>query len=464
MPEEIGRFIIESGQCCAGSASLLKLTYRKGWRLEMNANYREYYWHTLDNAAKLYSCVSTENISNVFRISAMLSEPIQPEPLHQALEETLEEIPFFRVKMRKGFFWYYFETNYSKSLLREDNSPPCARMERSSNRGYLFRLTYLKRHIHFEVFHALADGNGAIIFLETLLYRYLRALHPQEIPSGLAVRQDTPSLKALEENSFIHHTPPPKGSGIPAKVAKAFHIDGVRTFRGGIKIIQGYCSAKAVVKLARAEGVTLTAYLTALLAFSIYTQNYQYSRRDRPIIINVPINLRNLYESSTLRNFFACVNISFHPQGENLPFGAFLKEAARQLEEGQKEEKIAEQIRRNVTAEKNPAMRAVPLFLKNPVLNYMFLRNDKGQTCTVSNMGRISFPEELNPFIERLEVIVPATFSQSVKLGIVSYGDVLACSFSSRIEETDIQRYFFRFLREQGIEITLGCNEASATT
>ena len=51
----------------------------------MNENYREYYWHTLDNAAKLYSCVSTENISNVFRISAMLSEPVQPEILYQAL-------------------------------------------------------------------------------------------------------------------------------------------------------------------------------------------------------------------------------------------------------------------------------------------------------------------------------------------------------------------------------------------
>ena len=71
----------------------------------MNENYQEYYWHTLDNAAKLYSSVSTENITNVFRISAMLSEEVQPEILQEALEKTLEEIPFFRVKMRKGFFW-----------------------------------------------------------------------------------------------------------------------------------------------------------------------------------------------------------------------------------------------------------------------------------------------------------------------------------------------------------------------
>lgn len=427
----------------------------------MNENYREYYWHTLDNAAKLYSCVSTENITNVFRISAMLSEPVQPDQLQLALEKTMEEIPFFRVKMRKGFFWYYFETNYSKPIIREDQTLPCTRMDRVSNHGYLFRLSYLGRHIHFEVFHALADGSGAIIFLQTLLYRYLRAIYPEKIPSGLSMRQDSPSLKAMEENSFVHHTSAPKGSGIPSKVVKAFHIDGVRTFHGGMKVIQGYCSAKEIVRLARAEGVTLTAYLTALLAFSIYTQNYQYGRRDRPIIVNVPINLRNLYESSTMRNFFACVNLEFHPRQDNLPFQSFLREAANQLEEGQKTERLSEQISRNVTAERNPAMRVVPLFLKNPVLNYMFLRNEKGQTCTVSNMGRINLPEALKPYVQRIEVIIPATYSQTIKLGLVSCGDVLACSFTSRIEETDIQRFFFRFLREQGVEIQIGCNEAA---
>jgi len=429
----------------------------------VNENYQEYYWHTLDNAAKLYSCVSTENITNVFRISVKLAEEIQPEILQTALEETLEEIPFFRVKMRKGFFWYYFETNFTKPRVQEDESLPCSPMDRSKNKGYLFRLYYHSCHIHFEVFHALTDGNGAVIFLQTLLYRYLRGLYPDKIPSGLTVRQDTPSLKAMEENSFMHHTSAPKGSGIPAKVVKAFHIDGVRTFRGGMKIIQGFCSAKKAVSLARSEGVTLTVYLTALLAYSIYSQNYQYGRRDKPIVINVPINLRNLYGSSTMRNFFACVNLSFQPVEENLPFRSFLEETMKQMQDGQKEEKLAEQISRNVTAERNPAMRAVPLFLKNPVLNYMFLRNEKGQTCTVSNMGRIVLPQDLAPFVQRMEVIIPATYNQNVKLGLVSCGDVLACSFSSRIEEKDIQRFFFRFLREQGLELSLGCNETAKT-
>ena len=422
---------------------------------------KELNWSRLDNTANLFPAIATDRTTNVYRLSVALCEEVNAQVLQSALENILPWFDSMNVRMRTGAFWYYFETNFSRLQVQEDHFLPCTPMDRAANKGYLFRLYYRGRHIHFEVFHALADGNGAVVFLQTLLYRYLRELHSEKIPSGLSIRQDTPSLKAMEENSFMHHTTAPKGSGIPAKVVKAFHIDGVRTFRGGMKIVQGFCSAKKAVALARAEGVTLTTYLTALLAFSIYSQNYQYSRRDKPIIINVPINLRNLFESSTMRNFFACVNLSFLPLEESLPFRSFLEETMRQMENGQKEDKLAEQISRNVTAERNPAMRAVPLFLKNPVLNYMFLRNERGQTCTVSNMGRIVLPEALMPFVQRMEVIIPATYSQNIKLGLVSCGDVLTCSFSSRIEENDIQRFFFRFLREKGLEIRLGCNEAA---
>lgn len=430
----------------------------------MNRNYQEYYWHTLDNAAKLYSCVSTDAITNVFRISAMLTEPVQPEVLERALNATLDELPFFRVKMRKGLFWYYFETNFAKPLVREDRTFPCTRMERTANNCYLFRMVYLGCHVHFEVFHALADGNGAIIFLKSVLYHYLRELYPEQIPSGLHLYQDHSSFKAMEENSFaqyVRHTP-----DMIRKAERSYHVDGVRMFRGEMRTIQGYCSAKAVVKLAKEKGVTLTAYLAGLTAYAIYTQNQRHSRNHQPIIINVPINLRNLYDSDTIRNFFACINLRFNVESFSLLsaeslFDFFVQEAARQLKEGQTPEALSVQFSQNVKAEQNPLLRVVPLVLKNPVLRHMFRRNEKGQTCTVSNMGRVELPEEMQPFFKRFEVILPATPSQPIKLGLVSYGDVLACSFSSRIEETDIQRFFLRFLQERGVEITVGCNEVT---
>lgn len=430
----------------------------------MNKNYQEFYWHTLDNAAKLYSCVSTDAITNVFRFSALLTEPVRPDVLERALDAALEELPFFRVKMRRGLFWYYFETNFAKPQVREEYAFPCSRMDRSANRCYLFRVTYLDRHIHLEMFHALADGNGAIVLFKSVLYHYLRELYPDAVPSGLRLYQDQTSLKAMEENSFaryVRSTP-----DMLRKAERAFHVDGVRMFRGEMRVIQGYCSVKSVLGLAKGMGVTLTVYLSGLMAYAVYTQYQRHSHGKGPIIISVPINLRNLYDSDTVRNFFACINLKFAPEnfalhsGDDL-FSRFVQEAARQLKEGQTAEALSAQFSQNVKAEQNPLLRVVPLALKNPVLRYLFRRNEKGQTCTVSNMGRMDLPEEMRPFFERFEVVLPATPAQPVKLGLVSYGDVLACSFSSRIEETDIQRFFLRFLQEQGVEITIGCNEVT---
>ncbi len=430
----------------------------------MNRNYQEFYWHTLDNAAKLYSCVSTDAITNVFRISVMLSQPVQPQVLEQALAKALEELPLFRVKMRKGFFWYYFETNFAKPIVREDYAFPCARIDRSTNNCYLFRMNYLGCHLHFEVFHALADGNGAIVFLKTVLYHYLKALYPQQIPAGLVLYQDLPSLRAMEENSFVKYVQ--KTREMVRRMQRSFHVEGVRMFPGEMRVIQGYLSAGEILKLARAKGVTLTAYLAALMGYSIYTQNQRHTKNTCPIVVNVPINLRNLYDSDTMRNFFACINIRFDTDHlavceQKGLFDCFLEQAARQLKEGQTPQALSAQFSQNVKAEQHLLLRAVPLVLKNPVLRYMFRRNEKGQTCTVSNLGRVELPEQMKPFVRRVEVVLSATPSQPVKLGLVSYGDLLACSFSSRIEETDIQRFFFRFLREQGANITVGCNEVT---
>ena len=50
-------------------------------------------WMRLDNAAKLYPAVRTKNWSNVFRLSATLTELIDPAFLQSALESTIKRFP-----------------------------------------------------------------------------------------------------------------------------------------------------------------------------------------------------------------------------------------------------------------------------------------------------------------------------------------------------------------------------------
>jgi hypothetical protein len=54
----------------------------------------EYYWNRLDNAAKLFPAVSDVNSANVFRVSARVTQPVEPAILQVALETTLARCVF----------------------------------------------------------------------------------------------------------------------------------------------------------------------------------------------------------------------------------------------------------------------------------------------------------------------------------------------------------------------------------
>ena len=81
-------------------------------------------WRKLDNTAKIFPIISNKNFSSVFRLSCVLSENIQKEMLYDALIQTLETFKVFKVKLKKGFFWYYFETNLKSPIIEEEHTYP----------------------------------------------------------------------------------------------------------------------------------------------------------------------------------------------------------------------------------------------------------------------------------------------------------------------------------------------------
>ena len=66
-------------------------------------------WYRLDNAAVLYSSLQREKYSPVYRFSAVMTEPVDPEALQRAVDEAMPRFPGFRVKLSRGVFWHYFE-------------------------------------------------------------------------------------------------------------------------------------------------------------------------------------------------------------------------------------------------------------------------------------------------------------------------------------------------------------------
>ncbi|MCT1403706.1 hypothetical protein M4D81_32380 [Paenibacillus sp. p3-SID867] len=60
------------------------------------------------------------------------------------------------------------------------------------------------------------------------------------------------------------------------------------------------------------KGVTITAYLTAILIMAVHAATMTInSESQESIVISLPVNLRKLFPSISLRNFFTVINIEY---------------------------------------------------------------------------------------------------------------------------------------------------------
>lgn len=158
-------------------------------------------WYALDNSAKIYTGSMSRSWAALYRVSVTLTEPIRPELLQTALEQTLRRIPSFALSLRRGFFWYYLEENHKTPHVEPDVNNPCKRIIRRENDDFLFRVRYYRCRIAVEVFHSLADGSGAMTFLKTLTARYLELLgHPVEATDGVLDCSEPPHPEETEDS------------------------------------------------------------------------------------------------------------------------------------------------------------------------------------------------------------------------------------------------------------------------
>lgn len=122
-------------------------------------------WYRLDNAGILYSALQREEYSAIYRFSALMTEPVRPAALQNAIDRVLPRFPSFAVRIRRGLFWYYLEPNTAPGpFLKADVANPCNPVRFREDNGWLVRFYYYRNRISLEVFHALSDGAGARSF------------------------------------------------------------------------------------------------------------------------------------------------------------------------------------------------------------------------------------------------------------------------------------------------------------
>ena len=116
-------------------------------------------WYKLDNMGVYYASTKDRKNPTVFRFTATMKDDVDVINLRVALEDTMEVYPNFNVTLKKGLFWYYLEEEHHLPDIKEENKAVCARVYRSEY-DILYRVSYYKKRINFEVSHILSDGRG----------------------------------------------------------------------------------------------------------------------------------------------------------------------------------------------------------------------------------------------------------------------------------------------------------------
>ncbi len=416
-------------------------------------------WRRLDNTANIFPVIASESMSQVFRVSVTLKKEVRPELLQQALEDILPHISNFRVRLRRGLFWYYFEENTKIPVVQKETRYPCRYIDPYSNRQFLFRVTYYERRINLEMFHGLTDGMGAADFLKALTCRYLQLAEGEE---GAEFSGDEKPVfhKFFVEDSYLknyQNIPHRSYSSRPA-----YRLEGHYLPVGISQILHIYADLKELKKVCHGHGVSITKYLAAVVIWSIWQEYLEGKAWDQPVVLNLPINLRAFFGSDTMANFFAVTMIGCLFKEPDMDFDHLLGIVSRQMDRKIAKKRLEECISYNVSNEKKWYLRVTPLVIKSIVLKLVFRLKDRAYTMTLSNIGPVSVDERYQDEIERFHVIIGVSRRQPVKCTVCSYGEEVVITFASVFSDNHLQRGFMDKLHEDGISLRVEGNDPSA--
>lgn len=424
-------------------------------------NHKDFKWFKLDNAAKIYPASHSKSWSNLYRMSATLNEEIDLNTLNQAIKNTIPRFPSLAARLSEGLFWYYLRPVSVPPDIMSEYSYPLAYMTKKEMKTCAFRIIVYRKRIAVEIFHALTDGTGGVIFLKTLVAEYLELKYAIEIPCehGVLSRKEKPKHYEVED-SFLKNAAPIKES---RKDTNAWKIDGTPEEDGYLNITNFQIDSDTIVNLAKQKNVTVNTYLSAIIMKSILNLQFdlvQDPKRYKPVKLLIPINLRPLFGSRTLRNFALYAIPELDPRLGDYTLDEIISIVHHKVGITATKKNMSKMIETNVSDERKVALRLVPLFIKNLIMKMVFNSVGEKKSClSFSNLGKIYLPDIMTQYVNRIDFILGPQAQAPYNCSAYTYNGILNVTFSRNIKESRLETYFFRELQALGIEATVQSNQ-----
>ena len=417
-------------------------------------------WMRLDNAAKIYPAAKRRNWNNFFRLSATLTEPVDTEVLRRALDVTVRRFPSIAVRLRRGAFWYYLEEIPKAPAIQAEKSCPLAHAPFYEVRQCAFRVLVYHERIAVEFFHALTDGTGALVFLKSLLAEYLSQKYGLVIPAekGVLGRLEEPSAEEVED-SFARYAGDVK---LSRREATAYHLSGTPEPDGYKDIVTMMIPADKLRDCARGFGISVTELLCAAMMQAILDiQAKDVPRRAarKPVKVLLPVNLRTLFPSATLRNFASYITPEIDPRMGDCSFDELCQLVHHKMGMENNRRTMRAKFAANVASERSPVLRVMPLFIKNLAMKAVFDTVGECKSCLcLSNLGRVELPEVMTPYVTRMDFIIGVQARAPHNCGVITWNGTAYINCIRNIREPALELAFYHVLHRLGLPVKVESN------
>ena len=413
------------------------------------------FWFSLDNAAKIFPAIITEEVTTVFRLTAVLKDPVKISALRKAVLTAEKRFPFYKVQLKKGFFWYYLEHLPRHIPIVADHQGYCRKFSKGE---LLIRIPVKNNRVSIEFSHILTDGGGGFEFLRTVLVLYAQACG-RKIPEEYQFQNPEEQISKEEyedayKRYFKEDIPP------TIKKTKAFHYPYPPKPPPRFERLNVTLSLQEIKRVADEKGVSLTVYLVAVYLFTLQDiyenlSGFKKYKKNKVLRVQVPINLRRIFPSKTMRNFSLFVMPEIDLRLGHYTFGEIIKTVYHQVQLETDEKLINKNISRNVGSEKKIYVRSIPLVIKSLILRMKHKSLGPSQySGVVTNLGKAKLPVETEDMIDHF-VITPPPPDDLLKIncGIIGFDDKLVLSFGNITTSGEFEQKFLEFIEARGIQV-----------
>ncbi|MDO4478821.1 MAG: hypothetical protein Q4B73_07270 [Lachnospiraceae bacterium] len=412
-------------------------------------------WYNVDNVSKVFLASYNKRDTRCIRVTCTLKEMIEPELLQEALTQTVEAMPQYQVRIRRGFFWHYLDPTDAMPVVSEEDGRLYPLLYGPNHKGLLhYKVSYYRCRITLEIFHVLCDGTGALEFLNALVGHYLKLKYPAALTAYTPTSAAPLYERTRDDYAQFFDRENTSHSVAPKKRRKAYRIQGRLLPYDQLQHFELHMEAAKVVAAAKACGCSVTAYFTALFMLAIQ-RDMPTAKRKRPVAISLPVNLRRFYGSETSRNFFNNISLTHtFDKPISLPELAALMD--KKLKELTSEEAVRFRMNEFVKIERPIYTRMTPLLIKQHVVRQFTAVEAKQVSAVISNLGLIRPDEAILPYVDYYSIgcSAPNLFST-----ICSFGSDLCMTISYPFVNTGVLKAFVDLLQRENIPVKLDATE-----